>query len=169
MDETEPLFDAVEPPVDAIHTRGMGGQFDMDMREISLDRAHPTDELVELTFNALQTSTHIAQEREHETVGWSVMIRAKQIGREDDTVKCGCRRIPPDLVGGLGRIRHEPTRNRGASACENDTSQVLSPAVSRPEKKHRTMAFLAARLSPIKPPPNHAPQGQFLSMQAPRK
>src|SRR5260370_5818622 len=169
MDETEPLFDAVEPPVDAIHTRGMGGQFDMDMREISLDRAHPTDELVELTFNALQTSTHIAQEREHETVGWSVMIRAKQIGREDDTVKCGCRRIPPDLVGGLGRIRHEPTRNRGASACENDTSQVLSRAFSRPERKYPVMAFIADLLSLIKPSPTNAAQGKLLEMKAARK
>src|SRR5260370_5247808 len=94
------------------------------------------------------------------------MIRAKQIGREDDTVKCGCRRIPPDLVGGLGRIRHEPTRNRGASACENSTSPVLSRAFSRPERRRRVMAFIADRLSRIKPSPTNAAQGKCLEMKA---
>src|SRR5260370_18114105 len=100
MDERERLLDAVEPPVDAIHTRGMGGQFDMDMREISLDRAHPTDELVELTFNALQTSTHIAQEREHETVGL--------VGHDQGKTKRSRRRP------GQMRLPADPSRPRAS-------------------------------------------------------
>ncbi len=36
------------------------GQFDMDMREIRLDRAYATDKLVELAFNTLQTTAHFA-------------------------------------------------------------------------------------------------------------
>ena len=45
------------------------GQFDMDMREIGLDRAYATDKLVELAFNTLQTTAHFAQKCEHKIVG----------------------------------------------------------------------------------------------------
>ena len=66
----------------------------------------PTDELVELTFNALQTSTHVAQEREHETVGLVGHDRGK-IGCEDGRVKCGC---PADTSRSCRRPREDTAR-----------------------------------------------------------
>ena len=44
------------------------GQFDVDMREIGLDRADATDKLVELTFNTLQATAHFAQKGKHKIV-----------------------------------------------------------------------------------------------------
>jgi len=54
--------------------RRMEGQFDMNMRKIGSDRAHPDGRARELTFNRCKTP-QFAQEREHETgPAWSVMV-----------------------------------------------------------------------------------------------
>jgi hypothetical protein len=69
FDQVEPLLDAVEASVDPIHARGLCCQVDMNLRKVDLERADPSDELIELAFHPLLTCAHIAQQGEHEVVG----------------------------------------------------------------------------------------------------
>jgi len=65
----QPLLDAVEASVDPIHARGLCRQVDMNLRKVDLERADPSDELIELAFHPLLTCAQIAQQGEHEVVG----------------------------------------------------------------------------------------------------
>jgi len=68
FDQIEPLLDAVEASVGPIHARGLCGQVDMNLRNVDLERADPSDELIELAFHPLLTCAYIAQQGEHEVV-----------------------------------------------------------------------------------------------------
>jgi len=60
FDQIEPLLDAVEAAVDPIHARGLCGQVDMNLRKVDLERADPSDELIELALHPLLTCAYIA-------------------------------------------------------------------------------------------------------------
>src|SRR5262252_3382531 len=92
----------------------MIGQFNMDVREIRLDRTHTADELVKLAFHTLQASTHLAQNRQHEVV--RLVSHGPFKVRRDD---CGVN-VAPDSAG----VCREADRPRRAGACRNGATSA---------------------------------------------